>query len=136
MRTHIEEVLRLPQFHSAAQNSEYVCDLEYLFSRMNVGSYGRTEPHMWLVGTIHLCTSEDCRSTSEKKRRTHTYDDLGDLLIELALEKENDSHMGKLLRKHLGKGARPTLDHGEPRGFKAPPTPTRVDVKGGVIYVP
>ena len=28
----------LPEFPSAARFSEYVCDLEYLFSRMNVGS--------------------------------------------------------------------------------------------------
>ena len=28
------------------RESEYVCDLEYLFSRMNVGSYGATEPHL------------------------------------------------------------------------------------------
>ena len=29
----------LPEFPSAARVSEYVCDLEYLFSRMNAGSY-------------------------------------------------------------------------------------------------
>ena len=40
----------LPEFPTAARISEYVCDLEYLFSRMNVGSYGPTEPHLWLVG--------------------------------------------------------------------------------------
>ena len=38
----------LPEFPSAARVSEYVCDLEYLFSRMNVGSYGATERHLWL----------------------------------------------------------------------------------------
>ena len=42
----------LPEFPTAARISEYVCDLEYLFSRMNVGSYGPTEPHLWLVGKI------------------------------------------------------------------------------------
>ena len=34
----------LPEFPSAARISEYVCDLKYLFSRMNLGSYGATEP--------------------------------------------------------------------------------------------
>ena len=29
----------LPEFPSAARVSEYVCDLEYLFSQMNVGSF-------------------------------------------------------------------------------------------------
>ena len=47
-------------------------------------------------------TWDDCRATSERKGRTHSYDELVDLLIELALEKENDSHMVKFLKKHLG----------------------------------
>ena len=34
---------------------------------------------------------EHCRSTSERMRRTHRYDDVVDLLIELALEREHDS---------------------------------------------
>ena len=42
VRTQIEELPMLPEFPSAARVSEYVCDLEYLFSRMNVGSYGAT----------------------------------------------------------------------------------------------
>ena len=39
VRTQVEELPMLPEFLSAARVSEYVCDLEYLFSRMNVGSY-------------------------------------------------------------------------------------------------
>ena len=46
VRTQIEELPMLPEFPSAARVSEYVCDLEYLFSRMNVGSYGDPEPHL------------------------------------------------------------------------------------------
>ena len=38
----------LSEFLSVARVSEYVCNLEYLFSRMNVGSYGATEPHMYV----------------------------------------------------------------------------------------
>ena len=52
VRTQIEELLMLPEFPSAVRISEYVCDLEYLFSRMNVGSYGATEPHLWLMSKI------------------------------------------------------------------------------------
>ena len=44
VRTQIEELPMLPEFPSAARVSEYVCDLEYLFSRMNVGSYGAPSP--------------------------------------------------------------------------------------------
>ena len=85
----------LPEIPSASRISEYVCDLEYLFLRTSVGSYGPMEPHLWLVSKIPTRTWDDCRSTSERKRRTHTYDNLVDLLIELALEWENDSHMEK-----------------------------------------
>ena len=70
----------LPEFPSATRISEYVCDLKYLFSRMNVGSYGATEPHLWLMSKIPQRTWDDCRSTSERKSRTHSYDELVDLL--------------------------------------------------------
>ena len=81
-------------------------DLECLFARMNPGSYGPTEPHLWLVLKIPPRTWEDCRSTTERKRRTHSYDELVDLLIELSLERENDAHMEKFLKRHLGRTAR------------------------------
>ena len=86
VRTQIEKLPMLPEFPFAAQISEYVCDLEYLFLRMNVGSYGATEPHLWLMSEIPQRTWDDCRSTSERKGRIHSYDELVDLLIELALE--------------------------------------------------
>ena len=92
----------LPELPSAARVSEYVCGLEYLFSHMNVGSYGATEPHLWLMSNIPQRTWEECRASSERKSPTHSYDELVDLLMELALERENDSHTGKFLKKHLG----------------------------------
>ena len=52
VRTQIEELPMHPEFPSAARLSEIVCDLEYLFSRMIVGSYGATEPHLWLMSKI------------------------------------------------------------------------------------
>ena len=81
VRTQIGELPMLPEFPSAARVSEYVCDLQYLFSRMNVGSYGATEPHLWVMSKIPSRTLDDCRTTSERKSRTHTYNDLGDLPI-------------------------------------------------------
>ena len=116
VRTQIEDLPMLSEFPSAARISEYVCDPEYLFSRMNVGSYGATEPHLWLMSKIPTRTWDDCRTTSERKSRTHTYHDLVDLLIELALERENDSHMEKFLKKHLGRGGTSTPERGEGKG--------------------
>ena len=136
VRTQIEELRMLPEFPSAARISEYVCDLEYLFSRMNVGSYGATERHLWLMSKIPQRTWDDCRSTSERKGWTHSYDELVDLLIELALERKNDSHMEKFLKKHLGRGGTPTPNVAKGKGLKIPLTPTREVVKGGVTYVP
>ena len=103
----------LPEFSSAARVPEYVCYLEYLFSRIDVGFSGATEPHLWLMSKIPSRMRDDCRTTSERKSRTHTYDDLVDLLIELALERQNDSHMEKFLKKHLGRGGTPTPERGE-----------------------
>ena len=62
-----------------------------------------TEPYLWLLGKLPTRTCNNCRGTSERKARTHSYDDLVDLLIELAMERENDYHMDKYLRKHLGR---------------------------------
>ena len=76
VRKQNEELPMLPEFPAAARLSEYVCDLEYLFSRMNVGSYGPMEPHLWLVSKIPTRTWDDLRSTSERKSRTHTYDEV------------------------------------------------------------
>ena len=120
VRTQIEELPMLPEFPSAARISEYMCDLEYLFSRMNVGLYGATEPHLWLMSRIPTGTWDDCRTTSERKSRTHTYEDPSDLPIELALERENDSQMVKFLKKHLGRGGTPTPERGEGKGPKNP----------------
>ena len=130
VRTQIEELPMLPELPSAARISEYVCDLEYLFSRMNVGSYGATEPHLWIMSKIPQRTWDDCHSTSERKSRTHSYDELVDLLIELALERENDSHMEKFLKKHLGRGGTPTPERGEGKGHKNPTNTNQGGSKG------
>ena len=95
---------------------------------MNVGSHGAIEPHLWLMSIIPQRTWDDCRSTSERKSRTHWYDELVDLLIELALERENDSHMEKVLKKHWGRGGTPTPERGDGKG---PRNPTNTNQGGG-----
>ena len=95
---------------------------------MNVDSYGATEPHLWLMSRIPSRTWDDCPSTSERKSWTHTHDDLTDLLIELALGRENDSHMEKFLKKHLGRGGTPTPERGKGKG---PKNPTNANLGGG-----
>ena len=128
VRTQIEELPMLPEVPSAAQVSGYVCDPEYPFLRMNVGSSGATEPHLWLISKIPSRTWDDCRTTSERKSQTHTYDDLVDLLTQPALERENDFHMEKFLKKHLGHGGTPTPERGKGKG---PKNPTNANQGGG-----
>ena len=94
-------------------------DLEYLLSRTNVDSYLPREPHLWLVSKIPRRPWDYCRSTSERKKRIHTYDDLVDQLIRLALKRKNDSHIEKFLKRHLGRGANPTPEPGEGKGSKS-----------------
>ena len=96
---------------------------------------------------IPTTTWENCRETSERKSRTHSYDDLVDLLIELAMERENDSHMDKRMRQHLrretpaekspgGRSPQPHSNPGKGRGgqlkhmTETPPPPK---VKGPQI---
>ena len=128
VRTQIEELPMLPEFPSAARISEYACDLEHLFSRMKVGSYGATEPHLWLMSKIPQRMWDDCCSTSERRSQTNYRDALVDLLIELALERENDSHMEKFLKKHFGRGGTPIPERGEGKGAK---NPTNTNQGGG-----
>ena len=127
VRTEIEKLPPLPEFPTAARISEFVAQLEELMGRMNPSSYGPTEPHLWLVGKIPTKTWDNCREMSERKARTHSYDDLVDLLIELAMERENDSHMDKYLCKHLprktpaekspgGRSPQPHCNPGKGRG--------------------
>ena len=101
VRTEIEELPPLPEFSTAARISEFVAQLEELMGHMNPSYYRPTEPHLWLVGKIPTRTWDNCIETSERKARTHSYDEVVDLFIELAMGRENDSHMDKYLRKHL-----------------------------------
>ena len=80
------------------------------------------------MSKIRQRTWDDCRATSERKSRTHSYDELLELLIELALERENDSHMGKFLKKHLGRGGTLTPECGKGKGRK---NPTNANQGGG-----
>ena len=50
-----------------------------------------------------------------------------DLVIELALARENHSHMEEFLKRHLARGGTPTPEGGE---GKAPENPTNA-IKGG-----
>ena len=62
------------------------------------------------------------------KPRTKPLHNLVDLLIELALERENDFDMEKFIKKHFGRGGAPTPRRGKGKG---PKNPTNADQGGG-----
>ena len=94
-RTEIEELPPFLEFPTAARISEFVVQLEELMGHMNPTLYGPTAPHLWLVQKIPPKAWKNCKETSERKSRKHSYDDRVDLVIELAMERDNDSHMDK-----------------------------------------
>ena len=69
---------------------------------------------------------------SERKARTHSYDDVIDLMAELAMEREKDFHMDKYLRKHLRRetpaarnlGGRSSQPHSNPGKVPGGPVET------------
>ena len=73
---------------------------------MNPMCYRPIEPHPWLVRKIPSNTPKNCRETSEREARTHCYDDPINPMMELATERENDSHMDKYLSKQLRRETR------------------------------
>ena len=102
LQTHIEKMTMLPEFWTAARTSEFITDLEYLFSRLNLGSFASTTPHAGLMSKIAPKTWDDCRSNIDGKRRTHNYDSFVKLLLELVFERVNDAHMNEYFRINLG----------------------------------
>ena len=111
--TEIEELPKFTEITTVARISEFVAQLEQLMGRMNPTSYGRIEPHLWPLGKITPKPWENFTETSERKSQTQPYDEMIDLLIELAMERENDCHMDKFPRKHL---RRETPAERNPRG--------------------
>ena len=127
VRTESEGLPMLPKFFTGARILESVAQLEELIKRMSPTSYGPSEPRFLLVGKMSPKTRDNSTDTSEMKRRTHSYDDLIYRMIELAVERENDSHMDKYIRKHLrsetpfernarGRSSQPNPNYGNGRG--------------------
>ena len=73
--------------------SELLADLDHWVGRLTPGSYGSDELLFWLVAKLPQELWDDCRATAERKARALHYEDLSVLLLELALEKENDQHL-------------------------------------------
>ena len=67
--------------------------LRTYLGRLTPGSYSTDELLFWLVAKIPRDVWDECRGTAQRKARTLTYEYLSVLLLELALEKEDDQYL-------------------------------------------
>ena len=95
---------------------------------MNPIDYRPTEPHLWLVKKVPLKTPERGSKMSDTKSRKHSYDEVTHLLIELSMERDNDSQMDKYLGKHM---QREILDDRHPRRRSSEPNSNNGNSCGG-----
>ena len=113
IRTEIQNLGMLPNNPKAARITEVLADLDHWLGRLTPDSYGSDELLFWLVAKIPTSVWDECRPTAERKARTLTYKDLSVLLLELALEKENDQHLDAYRPGGGGSGS-----HG--KGYQGP----------------
>ena len=93
IRAEIQNLAVLPKDPKPARISELLADLDHSGGRLTPGSYGSDELLFWLVAKLPRELWDECRSTAERKARGLNYQDLSELLWELALEKESDQHL-------------------------------------------
>ena len=85
----------LPSNPKPARISELLAYLNHRVGGLRPGSYGNDDLLFWLVAKLPRELWDECRSTAERKARALNYEDLSVLLLELALEKENDQHLNE-----------------------------------------
>ena len=94
IRTEIQKLGMLPNNPKAARITELLADLDNWVGRLTPVSDGSDELLFRLVAKIPTSMWDDCRATAERKARPLTYADLSVQLLELALEKESNQHLG------------------------------------------
>ena len=93
IRAGIQNLAVLPNNPKPGRVSELLADLEHWAGRLTPGSYSSDDLLFWLVAKLPRELWDECGSTAERKARSHRYEDLCVLLLELALEKESDQHL-------------------------------------------
>ena len=89
----IQSLAALPNNPKPTRISEQLADLDHWVGRLTPGSYGSDELLFWLVAKLPREVWDECWTTTERKARALTYEDLSVLLFELALEKQSDQHL-------------------------------------------
>ena len=113
IRTEIQNLAVLPNNPTPGRVSELLGDLDHWAGRFLPGSYSSNNLLCWLVAKLPRELWDECCSTAECKARALNYEDLCELLLVLALEKESDQHLNAYRPGGGGSGS-----HG--KGYQAP----------------
>ena len=105
IRAEIQNLAVLPNNPKPGRVSELLADLDHWAGRLTPGSYSSDDLLFWLVAKLPRELWDECRSTAERKARSLRYEDLGVLLLELALEKESDQHLNNYRPGDGGSGS-------------------------------
>ena len=93
IRAEFQNLVVLPNNPKPARISELLADLDHWVGRLTPRSYGNDELLFWLVAKLPRELWDECRATARRKARVLNYEDLYELLLELALGKKNDRHL-------------------------------------------
>ena len=105
IRAEIQNLPMLPNNPKPGRVSELLADLDHWAGRLTPGSYSSDDLLFWLVAKLPRELWDECRSTAERKARALHYEDICELLLELALEKESDQHLNNYCPGGGGSGS-------------------------------
>ena len=125
IRAEIQNLAVLPNNPKPGRVSELLADLDHCAGRLTPGSYGSDDLLFWLVAKLPRELWDECRSTAERKARALHYEDLGVLLLELALEKESDQHLNNCRPRGGGSGIHGKGYQGSRPGHRSTPKHAR-----------
>ena len=92
IRGALEKVQKLKELPTPADVLQLLQKLKSLMIQLKI-PMSETEKLLLLTRKIQKKTWTECRSTAERKAKTHTYQDLADLLEEIALGRSSDHHV-------------------------------------------
>ena len=92
IRGALEKVQKLKELPTPAEGRQLLQKLKSLLIQLKT-PMSETEKLLLLTRKIQKKTWTECRSTVERKAKTHTYKDLAELLEELALERVTHQHV-------------------------------------------
>ena len=126
IRAEIQNLPVLPNNPKPGRLSELLADLDHWAGRLTPGSYSSEDLLFWSVAKLPRELWDECRSTAECKARALHHEDLCELLLELALEKESDQHLNNYRPGGGGSGSHSKGNQGSRPGQGTTPKHARI----------